>query len=135
MFVHAVNHFIPPFPPALRLSVFRLDASPPNSVRPHPRQYPLPVYSPTTTINHSPDISPLLSGSALHPPVSCPVFISVIFPILWLTQLARYFTAFKAGASLGEILERFSSATIHSQCVISNVASPLRPPTYNLFRT
>ena len=46
-----------------------------------------------------------------------------------------YFTAFKAGASLGEILKWFSSATIHSQCVISNIASLLRPPTYNLFWT
>ena len=73
--------------------------------------------------DHGLDVSSWLSGSAPRPPVSYLASVAVSFPVIGLTQLTQYLVAFRvAGLTPGEMLERFSGATGHSQGVVSAVA-------------
>ena len=73
--------------------------------------------------DHGLDVSSWLSGSAPRPPVSYLASVAVSFPVIGLTQLVQYLVAFKvADLTPGEMLERFSGATGHSQGIVSAVA-------------
>ena len=64
-----------------------------------------------------------LSGSAPLPPVSYFASVAVPFPSIGLAQLTQYLVAFKvADLAPGEVLERLSGATGHSQGIVSTVA-------------
>ena len=77
----------------------------------------------SSSYDHGLDVSSWLSGSAPRPPVSYLASVAVSFPVIGLTQLTQYLVAFKiAGLTPGEMLERFSGATGHSQGIVSAVA-------------
>ena len=73
--------------------------------------------------DHGLDVSSWLSGSTPRPPISYLASVAVSFPVIGLTQLTQYLVAFKvAGLTPGEMLERFSGTTGHSQGIVSAVA-------------
>ena len=81
------------------------------------------VSSSSFSYDHGLDVSSWLSGSKPRPPVSYLASVAVSFPVIGLTQLTQYLVAFKiAGLTPGEMLQRFSGATGHSQGIVSAVA-------------
>jgi len=81
------------------------------------------VRSASFSYDHGLDVSSWLSGSTPRPPVSYLASVAVSFPVIGLTQLTQYLVSFKvADITPGEMLERFSGATGHSQGIVSAVA-------------
>ena len=81
------------------------------------------VHSSSFAFDHGLDVLSWLSGSAPRPPVSYLASVAVSFPLIGLTQLAQYLVTFKvAGLTPGEMLDRLSGATGHSQGIVSAVA-------------
>jgi len=81
------------------------------------------VRSSAFSYDHGLDVSSWLSGSAPRPPISYLASVAVSFPVIGLTQLTQYLVAFKvADLTPGEMLDRLSGATGHSQGIVSAVA-------------
>ena len=81
------------------------------------------IRSSSFSYDHGLDVLSWLSGSAPRPPVSYLASVAVSFPLIGLTQLTQYLVAFKvANLTPGEMLERLSGATGHSQGIVSAVA-------------
>ena len=81
------------------------------------------VHSSSFSYDYGLDVLSWLSGSAPRPPVSYLASVAVSFPLIGLTQLTQYLVAFKvADLTPGEMLERLSGATGHSQGIVSAVA-------------
>ena len=81
------------------------------------------VRSSSSAYDYDLDVSSWLSGSVPRPPVPYLASVAVSFPIIGLTQLSQYLVAFKvADLTPGEMLERFSGTTGHSQGIVSAVA-------------
>lgn len=81
------------------------------------------VRSSSFSYDHGLDVLSWLSGSAPRPPISYLASVAVSFPLIGLTQLTQYLVAFKvADITPGEMLERLSGATGHSQGIVSAVA-------------
>ncbi|KAF9648674.1 fatty acid synthase [Thelephora ganbajun] len=81
------------------------------------------VRASSSSYDHGLEVSSWLSGYAARPPITYLASVAVSFPIIGLTQLTQYLVAFKvAGLTPGEMLERFSGTTGHSQGIVSAVA-------------
>jgi fatty acid synthase subunit alpha len=77
----------------------------------------------TSYFTYGLDVISWLSGASPRPPLAYLATVPVSFPVIGLTQLVQYLvTARVAGLTPGELRERISGTTGHSQGIVSAVA-------------